>query len=560
LLAGALDCSEICSSLLPSYFCSVSTYRLLSFNSMATENEGSKIVYESRGANLEKRNTTGHRSIFRPFKRQKKKIIPSKAETLRNGPSTPINRTVDILFPTARNPTDRTHDPDSSDGCVPENKLNDDAITATAISPTPTTLQATYTPPTSPCTTNHKYHSARASTVDERTIKGMRVFNQEVDDGVVRRFREVQEQVEPALIQFLYKTRIEFRPLALQLLVLGLTADVAKPWIVVYCPKEAKSKVKSFFRKDVTKAICHRFDVIVGGSLQPSGSDTPDEVLVAKANLEAFEVWTPQIKVMQSGVSHYATMGGVVCVIHEPGWKLFYGLTVGHVLPVDSSYYDLAHVACEDDDDEDGEDDGYAPSDGDSASDSDDDESAGREDLPNAKSIPSFDEPGDPNNDFPEKCAPDQDDCQWHSLGLMSTASYSPRARNRDWALIRTTAIKNERLQIPKVTRSDLYKPALPHENQLVQLHNNSPTSCTILGVPARAILPSGHKFVDIKVLQLSRGQSAWLYLPLSIDAKAEQNSRAGRPEHGLSVLLPGKVPLKSLGYWSPLTRLGVYG
>jgi hypothetical protein len=501
------------------------TYCLVFANNMATEQESSyHHVYGTPTEDSERRTTenvqhnsaTSFRSSIGPLKKRKITAVPNTTDILRN---TSCAKVVSDTSPCqGRDGTGRNNDTECHIGCTREAFTSIDRPAATTVSSGSVASEATRTPPV-PHTSTRASPLAPAPTSNERTIEGMRVFDQEVDESVKDRFREVQEQLEPSLIIFLHKTRVEFRPLALQLLVLGFTEDAARPWIVVYCPKEAKRKVKKFFRKDITKTICYggsrscriKFDVIVGGSIKPSGSDTPDEVLVEKVVPEIFEVWTPQIKVTQSGVACYATMGGFVCTINPHG-RSFYGLTVGHILPTDRMYHKHTRAKCENDEEDESGEDKFDNVQEDSASDSDSNESS----CPdhdncslNTRSIPNPQTFVGSHNELLEKDVHGRYDREWLSLGYMSTASYSDRARDRDWALIEPAGMNDRQTDDPREVPSRSFIPARPTKGQNAVLCNKSKLSCTISVLSARAILPSGRKFVDLNVIQASSDQGA---------------------------------------------------
>jgi hypothetical protein len=472
-------------------------------------NESSPEKSEHRTAKrFEYRNATGLWSSLASTKKCRRTAVPGRAELCSDGSPATVDRSLAIPFTShSRDIAGRYNDPECYIGYANEDCTCVDFIAPTSVSSESFTPEATQTPPPESRTSNKHPTSGQARPGYERTIKGMRVFNQEVDDDVKDRFREVQAQLELSLIIFLHKTRVEFRPIALQLLVLGLNEHVARPWIVVYCPKEAKRKVKSFFREDSAKAICHgppsshvKFDVVVGGPLIPSESDTLDTVLVAQTNAEVIGMWMQHVKVMQSDVPHYATMGGFVCTTDNHGNKLFYGLTVGHILSSNnlhdnSNGADSINISHTDIDiDTDSESDDGCSHDVDS-------------DWTDAESSFSLQDFASLNEEIPENRIEHHNDLTWASLGHMLKASYSDRARNRDWALVELAAMHDRPADTHQALPDGICESVRPFGNQRAILCSKSRMSCTISGLPARAVLPSGHEFVDVNVLRLSDNQ-----------------------------------------------------
>ncbi|KAH5436054.1 hypothetical protein HBI47_074690 [Parastagonospora nodorum] len=338
---------------------------------------------------------------------------------------------------------------------------------------------------------------ARAPTGRITTIDGMRIFDQDVSRMVTDRFNEVSRQLEPALLSFLHKKRIDFRPLSIQLLVLGVSEGASKPWIVVLCPASARSKVKSFFKKDFAKNVCHtshpctiNFDVVVmGRPLKPTGSKILDEVFTEQGT-EAYEPWEAQIKVTSGDIPRFTTMGGFVCITDAYGIESIYGLTAGHIIPADDPYDEYAHNSYNDESD-----------------DSDNSEEDDHEDETNDLQEPTNTANVKTSLEVQVEAVPassdDRDNRRWDSLGKISQVSYSGRARNRDWALIEPTEPRRMRRRNPEQFVCASHVEACFAGGHTAMLRNKSLESCTISKLPARAILPSGHEFVDVHVVQL---------------------------------------------------------
>jgi hypothetical protein len=333
-----------------------------------------------------------------------------------------------------------------------------------------------------------------------KTIDGMRIFSREVDSVVTDGFKIVCEKLEPPLIELLRKKSVQFRPLGIQLLILGHSEQTAKPWIVVMCPKPAKRRVAHFFQEPFAKHICRspglcQFDfevAVVGRPLKPTEGEPCVQVLAQSYTSSEYSEWTPRIKIEHSGSAHYATLGGLVRVRDFHGKEQTYGLTAGHVLP-------LCPV-----DDQDVQS---------TANHQDTDKMSCSSDSSSAPANSDFDEEDFTHIDQAESEAEVENfEAQpWSSLGSVNKASYSPRARNRDWALIELTDLRQGRFTIPSTKQVFSGTAAAPSPQsvgkKLFRIHNHPILNCSISNMPARALLPFGNEFVDVHVLHVQDDQ-----------------------------------------------------
>jgi hypothetical protein len=259
-----------------------------------------------------------------------------------------------------------------------------------------------------------------------RTIEGMRIFNQEVEDAVIARFNTVSDTIQPVLIQNLRKGRHEFRPLGIQLLVLGYSEHDARPWMVVLCPEPVKKRVTSFFHNDFARRVCSAngpdeisFEVaVVGRPLRPTATEFPIQILGETQPLDHHVIWRPRIELKHSGKSHYARVGGFVRARDAHGTSTVYGLTAGHILPPET----MGELSG---------DDRSQKLHSDSSEDSHSHCSSG------AESYSALEDDPTSNGITSSPVWTDASDIDWLCLGTVTERSYSVRARNRDWALIK---------------------------------------------------------------------------------------------------------------------------
>ena len=354
------------------------------------------------------------------------------------------------------------------------------------------TLQPLDPPPTTASTQTGKSRM--------KTINDMQIFSREVDDAVTDGFKIVCEKLERPLIEHIRKKGVQFRPLGIQLLVLGHDEQTAKPWIVVICSKPAKRRVENFFQEPFAKHICRspgscqfNFEVaVVGRLLRPTEGEPDVQVLAQNFTSSDYAEWTPRIKIEHSGSAHYATLGGIVRVRDFHGLEQLYGLTAGHVLlqyPVDDQ--DLQSTANHQDTD--------------AMSYSSDDSSAPANSDSDDKDYAHIDQAGS------EASVEDFDAQPWSNLGSVNDASYSMRARSRDWALIELTGLLQGQFTVPSTMQvfSGTAAALSPRRvgKELFRIHNHPILHCSISTMPARALLPFGNEFVDVHVLYVQDDQ-----------------------------------------------------
>ncbi|KAH7074641.1 hypothetical protein BKA63DRAFT_317372 [Paraphoma chrysanthemicola] len=335
-----------------------------------------------------------------------------------------------------------------------------------------------------------------------KTIDGMHIFNVEVEERVTQRFRDIQGSLEEVVIEHLSRKRVEFRPLGMQLMVLGTDVAHAKPYIVFICPRNVESKLRSFLQKEFVKIICEgpefcqvKFDTaVLGRPLRPSAGEKLDEVFIREADANAVEVGVSQIRIVQLGQPHYGTMGGLISVIGPNTQRLTYGLTAGHVLST-APMYDQEDAMSD------------AESD-DSSDELDPDIDEFLSTISDIRNVIELAEEDTSELDVGERHVGD-DDQYWVCIGSLAEASYSAAARDHDWALVKLSDHFGADALSPSHSHTGFYEIAQPKGGQAVavgsQLHL---TYCTISKLPARALLPSGRKFVDVHTLRLANNQT----------------------------------------------------
>jgi hypothetical protein len=196
-------------------------------------------------------------------------------------------------------------------------------------------------------------------------------------------------------------------------------------------------------------------------------------------------------------------LGGFVSAIDRQGKKTVYGLTTGHILK-SKEFYDANNNVVSD-------------ADGDVFSDDDtqEEDSEDDEDYAYNYSEPSSTTESSIGETLDKEMHIDPESHSWTSLGAVSAVSYSDRARDRDWALLDLDAIHNGQLKVPQVGTNEMRRPVRPADSQSAVICNRSKLACTVTSLPARAILPSGRKFIDVNVLHIAGDQGVYCSITL---------------------------------------------
>ncbi|PFH57467.1 hypothetical protein XA68_15030 [Ophiocordyceps unilateralis] len=87
-------------------------------------------------------------------------------------------------------------------------------------------------------------------------------FNKMVDDAALSRFQDIHTQIENPLLSYIRSKRPgkQYRPIAVRLMVLGRSEEVAKPCIVILCPDKQAKVVRKFFKKEIVMDLCRPQD------------------------------------------------------------------------------------------------------------------------------------------------------------------------------------------------------------------------------------------------------------------------------------------------------------
>ncbi|KAJ4367012.1 hypothetical protein N0V83_007542 [Neocucurbitaria cava] len=260
------------------------------------------------------------------------------------------------------------------------------------------------------------------------TVQGLTRYEKDVDKSTIQSFEEVVGRLKGPLLAELRKSRKQFRPIAIRLLVLGKDETSAKPWIVVFCPEGVSEVVKKYFRRDLAKCLCQpnepglvTFEVAVEGQpprLKATDDPPPITVALGSSTDEDRKCMTTHIKINGNNEIRYATMGGFIVAINQNGVPSIYGLTAGHALIQDSIDEDCQREHS-------------------------DQIFHGSSNEPDSMEIeagvgarPTQEGTGR-STSYPYVEANDRSGTiEWSGFGHVAPASFSTKACNRDWALI----------------------------------------------------------------------------------------------------------------------------
>ncbi|KAF2854456.1 hypothetical protein T440DRAFT_552296 [Plenodomus tracheiphilus IPT5] len=352
------------------------------------------------------------------------------------------------------------------------------------------------------CTSNGATNSGGTGSQVKPTIQGLVHFDKPIDKSTIQSYEDVIERLREPLLKGLLKGRVQFRPMAIRLVVLGTDEASARPCIVVFCPESATKKVKQYFWTGNAQRLCRpdcvgmiNFDVIIDSHpLNLKANPRPMDVTLSQLSDLDNRPWNAQIKIGGIGTTSYAVMGGIVVVVDNNGASSIYGLTAGHTLvqaAVDKDYE--SHGADED-----------------SAS-----EVMAVAECPNQQS-------GEQQLDTMQDDASSSITASHVPVDTIASvtvregrariahASFSQKARNRDWALIEGiedfypvgSASEPVNTHFEDDTRHGLV-----HAQESVEIVYQPRCIGTLSGVPAYIVLPLGDGFVRAHTVSPRDGQ-----------------------------------------------------
>ncbi|KAI4945793.1 hypothetical protein J4E91_007706 [Alternaria rosae] len=177
------------------------------------------------------------------------------------------------------------------------------------------------------------------------TIQGLTRFEKDADEEASLYFEDIMQRLKGQLLVSVRKSKKNFRPFAIRLLVLGRDESSAKPYIVVFCPDCVSDLVKSYFRRETSKRLCQpgkvgpaSFEVIVEGDpIRPTTSHHLHSALVNIGHPISGRRGHRNIPLKIGGIceTRYATMGGYIIVVNKQKDLSMYGLTAGHSIVQD---------------------------------------------------------------------------------------------------------------------------------------------------------------------------------------------------------------------------------
>jgi hypothetical protein len=340
------------------------------------------------------------------------------------------------------------------------------------------------------------------------TIKGLTRFENHVDETTSLYFEDIVQRLKGPLLVSLRKSKKNFRPLAIRLLVLGREESSAKPYIVVFCPACISDLVRNYFRRGTPKRLCQpgkagpaSFDVIVEGNpIQPTTSEHLCPIFIYTGCLASGPQRYRNIPLRIDGIggTRYATMGGYILITDKNETVSIYGLTAGHSIVKD----DL------------------------------------EEEVPSEH---ASEEPNAERNLFPEfaNFAPSQipesatsrtmhnatynfitnswEVIEWSGTANVAPASFSTQACDRDWALLEAVMERpSNGTQEEKMFES--YLLGDPGSGNVAidddaEESLQSPFIGKISRLPSFAILSYGSDFVRVHAITMRDAYSRWLPL-----------------------------------------------
>ena len=177
------------------------------------------------------------------------------------------------------------------------------------------------------------------------TIQGLTRYGKDADEETSLYFEDIMQRLKGPLLVSLRRSKKNYRPFAIRLLVLGRDESSAKPYIVVFCPVCVSDLVRNYFRRETSKRLCQpgkagpaSFEVIVEGNpIRPTTSQHlhPTSVKTGHPISGRRRHTNTPLKIDGIWGTRYATMGGYIIVVNKDEDLSMYGLTAGHSMVQD---------------------------------------------------------------------------------------------------------------------------------------------------------------------------------------------------------------------------------
>lgn len=169
-------------------------------------------------------------------------------------------------------------------------------------------------------------------------------FDKEISEIIISRFNCIRIPIEHALLNQVYPSGAKNRQMAVRLMVLGVSDQDAKPYIVVFAAEEYSKVVIGILKTQSIQAVCKpvrpsepQLDVLVYA--RPPRSRSSDNFAVDIPTRNGRPALAPDtycgapiIVRSSSGAERYATLGGVIKGYRADRGRMLYGLTARHVL------------------------------------------------------------------------------------------------------------------------------------------------------------------------------------------------------------------------------------
>ncbi|CAO2649557.1 Nn.00g069420.m01.CDS01 [Neocucurbitaria sp. VM-36] len=332
------------------------------------------------------------------------------------------------------------------------------------------------------------------------TIKGLNRYEKHVTKSLIEHFEDIVGRLKGPLLTELRKSRKQFRPIAIRLLVLGKDETSAKPWIVVFCPECVCAIVRKYFRTDLAKQLCQPSEpglvdlevAVEGHPPRLKATEEPPSVTVALGRSDGSNGrWrTTHIKVDGSNETRYATMGGYIVVVGQDGAPSIYGLTAGHALIQDS-----IDNKCQS---EQSEENLHSPNN--VLSSMAIEEEVGTQHMQ--------EEAGFSVDNAYTRISDPEEVIIWLGSGRVAPASFSTKAYNRDWALIEGIEHFDGQSSGKVIERYFLdTRTEVAHPIDMVEVICQPPFNGSLSHLPSFTLLPFGYDFVRTWTISIADGE-----------------------------------------------------
>ncbi|MCJ1355091.1 MAG: hypothetical protein MMC33_005082 [Icmadophila ericetorum] len=169
----------------------------------------------------------------------------------------------------------------------------------------------------------------------------LRPFDKPIQQEIQKRFNDLNDLYNDALVEFLVKSKVDTRNISIKLKHMGYKEETAKPFVIILCPKAACKKVKQFFGEQAVKSQYQPQQPSVDlPYLEIQVIPRPPRLIASAVSvcaphrditLDFPALYGAPVKVNRGERSRFGSLGGMIMATRYSGSTTFYLMSAGHI-------------------------------------------------------------------------------------------------------------------------------------------------------------------------------------------------------------------------------------